>query len=59
MRPPAVRRYCLDCGIRKGYHNPGEYHERKGGGTHVWICCGEYHDHGVMNCARAATAGVR
>jgi hypothetical protein len=46
---PAPRRYCLDCGIKKGYHPPNKYLERKWG-IEVWICCGAYNDHGVMNC---------
>ncbi|KAH8906121.1 hypothetical protein BR93DRAFT_969336 [Coniochaeta sp. PMI_546] len=46
---PAPRRYCLDCGIKKGYHPPNKYLERKWG-IEVWICCGAYYDHGVMNC---------
>lgn len=45
----APRRYCLDCGIKKGFHPPNKYLERKWG-IEVWVCCGTYHDHGVMNC---------
>lgn len=45
------RRYCIDCGIRKGYHKPGTYLERKWG-VEVWICCHGYYEHGVMNCPK-------
>jgi hypothetical protein len=59
-RPPtqasthsAPRRYCLDCGIKKGYHPPGKYLETKAGNNHiVWICCDGYHEYGLRNCPK-------
>lgn len=48
---PAPRRYCLDCGIKKGYHPRGKYIETKVGNEHiVWICCGRYYEYGLGNC---------
>lgn len=48
---PAPRRYCLDCGIKKGYHRRGKYIETKAGNNHVvWVCCGAYYDYGLSNC---------
>ncbi|KAB5549974.1 hypothetical protein GE09DRAFT_1223784 [Coniochaeta sp. 2T2.1] len=44
-----IRRYCIDCGIKKGYHPSNKYLERKWG-IEVWICCGAINEHGVMNC---------
>ncbi|KAB5578352.1 hypothetical protein GE09DRAFT_1214528 [Coniochaeta sp. 2T2.1] len=46
---PGIRRYCIDCGIKKGYHPSNKYLERKWG-IEVWICCGAINEHGVMNC---------
>lgn len=46
----APRRYCLQCGIKKGFHIPGKYYERKLG-IEIWIClCLRIHEKYVMNC---------
>jgi hypothetical protein len=48
---PAPRRYCLECGIKKGYYPPGKYLETKIGNNHIiWICCEGYHEYGLRNC---------
>lgn len=52
-RNPAPRRYCLDCGIKKGFHPPGKYLETKAGNNHIiWICCEGYYEYGLRNCPK-------
>jgi hypothetical protein len=46
----APRRYCLKCGLKKGFHLLHTYYERKVG-ANIWFCpCGTIHEYGVMSC---------
>lgn len=48
----APRRYCLKCGIKKGFHLPDKYYERKVG-VSIWVCrCGTINEDGVMHCEK-------
>jgi hypothetical protein len=48
----APRRYCLKCGIKKGFHLQGKYYERKVG-VSIWVCrCETINEDGVMHCER-------
>lgn len=43
----ALRRFCISCGISKGYHKPGDMLERRDG-TMWWICaCKRIQDKGT------------
>ncbi|KAI1502945.1 hypothetical protein F5X99DRAFT_377070 [Biscogniauxia marginata] len=46
-----LRRYCINCGLRVGYHGPGDYLERPTG-ERSWICnCGNVIDwNETSNC---------
>jgi hypothetical protein len=38
-RPPTyLRRFCIDCGLSRGYHYPGEVLERRRDFTTWWVC---------------------
>ncbi|KAI5922045.1 hypothetical protein F4810DRAFT_675235 [Camillea tinctor] len=48
-----LRRYCIDCGLRVGYHGPGDFLMRPGG-QKSWVCrCGD-----VINWDRASQCDV-
>lgn len=47
-----LRRFCIKCGVKKGYHNPGDVLDRRDHTT-WWVCdCRHARDKATMACDR-------